>query len=122
MNKIKKYIIAISMMLITSIISLLVLSILTYLFKWQSDKATIGIMITYALAGFAGGICLRNVTQIVCRRKLINSFIIATAYMLLLMFFGLVFQVPFSFTLSSIMIWLLIVTSSFVALNLKSHS
>lgn len=123
MYKIKKYMIAISVMLVVSIVSLLVLSTLTYLFKWQADKAMIGIIVTYVLAGFAGGICLRNETQIACRRKLIEPFIVATAYMLLLLLLScFIFQIPFRFSIQFLMIWLLIVLSSFVAMRLKSHS
>ena len=123
MCKVKKYCIAIGVMLVVSIVSLLVLSTLTYLFKWQADKAMIGIIVTYVLAGFAGGICLRNEIQIGDRRRLIEALIIGTAYMLLLLLLScFIFQIPFRFSIQLIMIWLLIVLSSFVAMSLKSHS
>ena len=123
MYKIKKYMIAISVMLVVSIVSLFVVSTFTYLFKWQANKAMIGIIFTYVLAGFAGGICLRNETQIGDRRRLIEALIIGTAYMLLLLLLScFVFQIPFRFSIRFLMIWLLIVSSSFVAMSLKSHS
>ena len=123
MCKVKKYCIAIGVMLVVSIVSLLVLSTCTYLFKWQANKAMIGIIVTYVLAGFAGGICLRNETQIGDRRRLIEALIIGTAYMLLLLLLScFIFQIPFRFSIQLIMIWLLIVLSSFVAMSLKSHS
>jgi len=123
MYKIKKYMIAISVMLVVSIVSLFVVSTFTYLFKWQANKAMIGIIVTYVLAGFAGGICLRNETQIGYRRRLIEALIIGTAYMLLLLLLScFIFQIPFRFSIQFLMIWLLIVLSSFVAMSLKSHS
>ena len=43
------------MMIATSMVSLAVVSVLTYWFKWQADKAMIGIVVTYILTGVAGG-------------------------------------------------------------------
>lgn len=55
MCKIKKYIVALMIMLFTALMALLMLSVLTYMFKWQADKAMIGIIVTYILTGVAGG-------------------------------------------------------------------
>lgn len=58
MYKIKKYIFAISIMIIVAMLSLLVVSVLTYLLKWHADKAMVGIIVTYVLTGYVGGFCL----------------------------------------------------------------
>lgn len=55
MYKVKKYIISLGIMMLVAIVSLLIVSTLTYIFKWQEDKATIGIVVTYILTGVAGG-------------------------------------------------------------------
>lgn len=123
MHRVKRYIISLSIMMIVAMVSLLIVSILTYLFKWQSDKAMIGIIVTYVFAGFAGGICLRREKQMGHRRKLIESLIIGTAYMLLLLLLScFVFQIPFQFSIRFLMIWLLIVFTAFVAVSMKIHS
>lgn len=84
MNKIMKYIIAISIMLITSVISLLVLSILTYLFKWQADIATIGIIITYVLAGLSGGFILRKIEKKSLWKTVLDTLIASVLFLVLL--------------------------------------
>ena len=59
MNKVEKYMISLSVMLLTVIVSLLVVGTLTYICKWQADKAMIGIIVTYVLSGLSGGYVLR---------------------------------------------------------------
>ena len=63
MYRIKKYSIAIGAMIGMTLVSLLIVSTLTYLFKWQADKAMIGIIVTYILVGFAGGFVLKRVSR-----------------------------------------------------------
>lgn len=58
MYKVKKYGIAIGVMLISSLVVLFIVSSLVYIFKWQSDKAMIGIIVTYIIAGVTGGFML----------------------------------------------------------------
>ena len=58
MYKIRKYIISLSVMLAISLVFLLVVSSFVYVFKWQADKAVIGIIVTYILVGIAGGVAL----------------------------------------------------------------
>lgn len=114
MYKVKRYIIAIGMMLITSVVSLLVVSTFTYLFKWQADKAMIGIFVTYVLAGFIGGFCLRKGKRGEIRRKVIESLILANIFTFLLILFSyIIFQIPFELSSRFLLIWMLIVCSSF---------
>lgn len=56
MRKIGNLVITIIIMFITSMICIGVVSIISYTYKWQADKALVGITITYILAGFTGGI------------------------------------------------------------------
>lgn len=114
MYKIKKYIIAISSMLITSVISLLVLSILTYLFKWQADKAMIGIIITYILAGVVGGVCIKTERRVRAAVGLGTLF-----FAILVLCSSIGFQIPFEFSSKFMLIWLLIISSSFIGMCCK---
>lgn len=59
MSGIGKIIRSIIIMGITSCISLLVVSLLTYWLHWQADTAMLGITVTYILSGFLGGCSLR---------------------------------------------------------------
>ena len=60
MFKVKRYIISVSTMVLVSVVLLVVLATLTYMFKWQADKAMIGIIVTYVAAGIVGGYVLRK--------------------------------------------------------------
>ena len=123
MYDMKKHMIAIGIMIIVSMISLLVISAFTYIFKWQADKAMIGIIITYVLAGFSCGVYLRNRSQIGHRRKLIEALEIGTAYMLLLLLLScFVVKIPFEFSVNFLLIWMLVSCSIFVGTQTKSHS
>lgn len=117
MNKIKKYMIVLSIMIVVSVISLLVLSILTYLFKWQADKAMIGIIITYILAGVVGGVCIKTERRV---RAAMGVGTLFVAILVLCSSIGL--QIPFEFSGRLILIWLLIISSSFIGLCLRSRS
>lgn len=114
MYKVKKYVISLCIMMIVATVFLLIVSALTYMFKWQADKAVIGIIITYVLAGFAGGISLRK------ERKIIGALGLGTMFMLLLVICSRIgFQIPFEFSVRVIRIWLLITSSTFVGMCLK---
>lgn len=122
MRKIRSFIISIIIMLIISMFSLLAVSILTYLFKWHADKAMVGIIITYILAGFAGGVCLKwlgsrsyDKEQIGIRQKAIDAFILSCIFMLLLFALSIfAFQNPFEITGRFLMICGLLVSSTFL--------
>ena len=55
MRKIINIIVTLLVMVVVSLICLLVVSAFSYFYKWQADKALVGITITYILAGFVGG-------------------------------------------------------------------
>lgn len=122
MRKIRSFVIAIISMLLVSLIALLVVSTLTYLFKWQADKAMVGIIATYILAGLAGGFCMKHIEKkqfsnpkIGIGRKTIETLVLSNIF-LLLIFVLSVFVLQNSFEISnrSLMIWGLLVSSTFL--------
>ncbi len=123
MDRIKKYIVAIVFMLVISIAMLLIVATLTYAFKWQADKAMIGIVVTYILAGLAGGICLRcyGKKEYVVEqknkiaKKAAEALILSNVYLLLLLMlsvWGL--QISFGFTGRFFMIGGLLMGATFL--------
>ena len=56
MKRVRNLLMVMVIMMLMSAISLLIISVLSYFYKWQADKALVGITITYILAGFIGGI------------------------------------------------------------------
>lgn len=114
MRNMKKYIIPILIMSVVSILMLLAVSVLAYIYKWQADKALIGITGTYILAGLAGGLGLRRVSSIKdMSRKLLESILLGIIFMVLLIIFSLImtdnaFQISGRFLL----IWMLITGSA----------
>ena len=114
MGKMRKYIAAIVVMLFTTVVALGVVSILTYMFKWQADRAMIGIVATYVLAGFAGGIFL------IGKRKALGPVILGTVYMLFMLAFShMGFHITFKFSKRFVLIWLLVVSSAYVGRCIK---
>lgn len=122
MRKIRSFVIAIISMLLVSLIALLVVSTLTYLFKWQADKAMVGIIATYILAGLEGGFCMKHIEKkqfsnpkIGIGRKTIEALVLSNIF-LLLIFVLSVFVLQNSFEISnrSLMIWGLLVSSTFL--------
>lgn len=123
MDRIKKYIVAIVFMFMISIAMLLIVTTLTYAFKWQADKAMIGIVVTYILAGLAGGICLRyfGKKEYVApqknkiAKKALEALILSNIFLLLLLMlsvFGL--QNSFGFSGRFFMIWVLLFGATFL--------
>lgn len=123
MDRIKKYIVAIVFMFMISIAMLLIVTTLTYAFKWQADKAMIGIVVTYILAGLAGGICLRyfGKKEYVApqknkiAKKALEALILSNIFLLLLLMlsvFGL--QISFGFSGRFFMIWVLLFGATFL--------
>ena len=115
MNKIKKYIVAIVVMLVVSITMLFLVTTFAYVFKWQSDKAMIGIILTYILAGLAGGECLKRFGKKEIVKKAVEALILSTLFMLLLLVisvFGL--QISFVFSGRFFLIWLLLFGTTFL--------
>lgn len=53
---IKNTLFAVIIMGITSAATLVILSVFTYLFRWQAPQAQVGIILTYIISGFLGGV------------------------------------------------------------------
>lgn len=114
MNNVKKYAISLSVMIVVSIVSIVIVSTLTYLLKWQADKAMIGIIVTYVVTGFSGGVCHGG------KRKILSALLMGTIFVLLLAALAyLGFQIPFELSKRFLLIWLLIVCSTFVGMCMK---
>ena len=114
MNRVKKYIAALGVMWMVSIVSLVIVGLLTYLFKWQADKAMIGIILTYVLAGFVGGFFMGG------KRTILGASVLGTIYVFLSVILAyMVFQISFKFTTSFLLICTIIVCSCFVGMCLK---
>lgn len=122
MRKIRSFVIAIISMLLVSLIALLVVSTLTYLFKWQADKAMVGIITTYILAGLAGGFCMKRIEKkqysnpkIGIGRKTIEALVLSNIFFLLIFVLSVfVLQNSFEISNRSLMIWGLLVSSTFL--------
>lgn len=122
MRKSKSFIVAMMIMLAVAMVSLLVVSTLTYLFKWQADKAMMGIIVTYIFAGFAGGASLNRMRkrqyeearkkEIVS--KAIEAFSLSSVFVLVLLLMSvLALQNPFEISGRFFMIWGLMASSCF---------
>ena len=55
MKRVLKWMFAVLLMVVVAMICLLISSGFTYIYKWQADKAMVGITVTYILTGFVGG-------------------------------------------------------------------
>lgn len=121
MYNVKKYIMAIIVMVAIASVALLMLGTLTYFYKWQADKAMIGIIVTYVLTGFFGGFTLSRLEKREYgRKKGIETLVLGTLFVLLLTLgssFG--FQIPFSFSSRFVLIWLLVICSIFGGMCVK---
>ncbi|MBR2046784.1 MAG: DUF3792 family protein [Agathobacter sp.] len=115
MRKIRNMIIALVLMIICSLVCLLIVSIFAYNYKWQADKALVGITITYILAGFAGGLALRFLekSEKGIGQKMLEGILLASFFMGIL-FIGSVclIQNPMVITSRFLMIWMLLVGST----------
>lgn len=54
-DTIKRMLLSLVIMGITSVIALVILSILTFQLKWQAPQVQVGITLTYIISGFLGG-------------------------------------------------------------------
>lgn len=81
----KRIMIPLGVMSVCSVVFLLLLSILTYIFKWKADTALIGITLIYILAGFTGGCCKKRISyEISIAKKLLEGVWIGSLFMVLL--------------------------------------
>lgn len=98
---------------VVAIIMLLAVSTLAYIYKWQADKALIGITGTYILAGVAGGLGLKrtSLTKDV-GKKMFESFFLGTLFMVLLVLLSLlVTDNGFQLSGRFLLIWMLLTGS-----------
>ena len=123
MHRLKNYIVAIGVMIVTAMVSLLAVSTLTYLFKWQADKAMIGIIVTYILVGFAGGFVFKRVSKkqnaeerkVGVLQKALEAFSLSSVFMLLMIVLStFVIQNPLEISGRLLMIWGLMTSSCFL--------
>ena len=115
MKKIKTFLITIIIMLIASTLSLLVVSALTYFYKWQADKALIGITLTYILAGFSGGLFLKikSKGQLSMTWKMLEACLLSTIFMgILIVISVFVIKIPFAISSRFLMICMLFLGST----------
>lgn len=121
MRKIRVYIAASIIMLLTVLLALAVLSSLVYVLKWQSDKAMGGIVIVYILSGFSGGVGYswiqkrQEKCQLGIGKKAVEALLLSTIFLCILMFISIfLLQIPFMPSGRTLMIWLLLIGSCFL--------
>ena len=129
MKKITNILIGILSMGGTSLLALLIISLLTYGWKWQADKAMLGITFTYIIAGFAGGLSMKWMPRIWKRwhtdrilteegnigvgGKMLESLLAGTIFMLILMMLSAFFAVnEIQITSRFFLIWMLLAGST----------
>ena len=115
LKKVRNLAITIIIMFFVSAVSLFIVSILSYLYKWQADKALIGITVTYIFAGFAGGFTQRLLekSEKGMGRKMIEAILLSVLFMLLLLLLSFfVIQNPFVLSSRFFMIFMLLTGSA----------
>lgn len=116
MKKLGNVILTVVVMMAVSCISLAVISILANINKWQSDKALLGIIITYIIAGFVGGFLpkIRNREKQKMGRQIAESIVTASAFMLVLVLASaFALETPFRLSQRFFMIWTLLIGSTY---------
>ena len=107
---------------IVAVISLFCLSLLTYYWKWTADKAEIGIILTYILAGFFGGRFLKRCwkrkqehTEISIShgQKIMDAVLLGTVFVVILVFLSML-SCRSDFTISTrlFIVWFLVMGSA----------
>lgn len=123
MRKIRIYMIACILMLLTAFLSLVVLSSLTYCLKWQADKAMGGIIVAYILSGFAGGMGYKWIPMSGYREKrlagikekALDALVLSGLFLLILMLVSIVgLQIPFEVSGRLFLIIVLVISSCFL--------
>lgn len=127
MSRFKSTVICVGIMLLVAVLSLLLVSTLTFLLKWQADKAMIGIIVTYIVSGLAGGLCFGRMvkksyggrSKIGNGKAVIEAVKLSTIFILILVLCSVIgFRIPFEFSDRFLLIWILIAGSVFVSLRL----
>ena len=115
MKKVKQIIFLIFIMLVMSFICLGILSVLTYEYKWQADKALVGITLTYILVGFIGGMLQRimNKETKTMGGKMREAILLSAIFLAILVGISTVFlQTPFAISSRFFMICILLTGST----------
>ena len=115
MRNFRNSIIAIIIMVIVSVLSLFVVSMLSYTYKWQADKALIGITLTYIMTGFIGGLLKKIIDkeQKKMGRKMLEAMILSSIFMCgLIVLSVFVIQNPLEVSSRFLMIWMLLIGST----------
>ncbi|MGN1157832.1 MAG: TIGR04086 family membrane protein [Agathobacter sp.] len=120
MKNIKHILLSILVMMLTSLVTLCLLSLLIYLFKWQAPLAMKGITLTYILSGLSGGILYGGVSgRLELRDRLIRGVTLGTDYMLLLLLLSLMVTGNMNWDMTRLlMIWVLLSCSSVLGIFL----
>lgn len=115
MKTIRNQIITIIIMTLISLVSLLIVSVLSYMYKWQADKALIGITITYIVTGFIGGVTQKviNKEQRTIGRKMLDGILIGSMFVGILWIASIfIVQNPLFFSTRFVMIGMLLIGST----------
>ena len=115
MRKIGNLIIIIVFMFLIAAISLMLVAAFSYLYKWQADKALIGITVTYILAGFSGGLMQNrwNRGNKTIGKKMAEGIALGTVFMAIIVLMA-VFALESSVAVSTrfLMLWMLVAGST----------
>ena len=112
---IQKMLIGVIVMLIVSMVSLMILSALTYFYKWQAHQAQAGITLTYIISGFLGGFlsCMIGERSREKRNLLICGMTLGTIYLAVLLAVSVLIAANEAWDIVQILlIWLLLSASS----------
>jgi putative membrane protein (TIGR04086 family) len=115
MRKIGNFVITLIVMMLVSLLCLCVVGILSYIYKWQADKALVGITITYILAGFTGGITQKilNKEKRKIKQKMLEGILTGLIFVGGLVIASVfIIQSPFMFSTRFFMILMLIIGST----------
>ena len=120
MDKIRKYVVSLCVMLIVSMVLLVLVSVLTYVFKWQADKVMIGMIVTYVCAGVAGGVSLKKIQQRKLKGRILDAFIMTAFFTVTLILLSRLLNLNAGlFSERFLLICLLIAGGSFIGISLK---
>ena len=113
-NMIKSFLIPLLAMGLTSVGVLFVVSVLTYLFKWQAPQALVGITFAYILTGFVGGV-LQGILEgfLELRERVVHGLVLGSGYMIVLLILSVVLVEKSGWDyVHLLMIWILLACSS----------
>ncbi len=110
MKMMKQILIPLFVMGMVSVLMLIGLSVLTYIFKWQADTALVGITFIYIVTGFIGGHVRKNFSyETNMGKKLIEGIVLGAIFVAVLVFLSFfVIDIPFEFSGRFLMIWMLL--------------